>query len=123
TLAFLQALIFLLLSPLLGVHLRLVPALFILLVLFLVSFGLAGLGLLFAWRMDSTQGFHAIMNLFLMPMWFLSGALFPVDGAPRWLAATMLVDPLTYSVFAIRYGLFFPDLFSLRSFPSPLFCL
>jgi ABC-2 type transport system permease protein len=46
-------------------------------VLFVISFGLTTLGFLIAWRMESTQGFHAIMNLVLMPMWFLSGAFFP----------------------------------------------
>ena len=50
-------------------------------VMFVVSFALTGLGFCIAWRMTSTQGFHAIMNLFLMPMWFLSGALFPPGSA------------------------------------------
>ena len=45
------------------------------------------LGFLIAWRLDSTQGFHAIMNLFLVPMWMLSGALFPAGGAAGWIRA------------------------------------
>jgi ABC-2 type transport system permease protein len=52
-------------------------------VMFLIAIGLTALGLCLAWRMTSTQGFHAVMNLLLMPMWFLSGALFPLrDDTP-----------------------------------------
>jgi ABC-2 type transport system permease protein len=56
--------------------------------------------------MDSTQGFHAVMNLFLMPMWLLSGAFFPASGASRWLAWVMTVNPLTYGVAAVRHALY-----------------
>ena len=52
-----------------------------LLLMLVLAFALTALGFCIAWRMSSTQGFHAIMNLFLMPMWFLSGALFPAEGA------------------------------------------
>ena len=87
-LAFGQGLIFLILAP--TVHIQLSPLTFLLaaLMMFLLSFALTALGFCIAWRMSSTQGFHAIMNLFLMPMWFLSGALFPADqawGAVRWI--------------------------------------
>ena len=55
--------------------------------------------------MQSTAGFHAIMNLLLMPMWFLSGAVFPVETAPGWLRAVMLINPLTYGHKLIADGL------------------
>ncbi|MEM7577986.1 MAG: ABC transporter permease [Planctomycetota bacterium] len=67
-----------------------------LLVLALIAVGLTGVGLAFAWPMDSTAGYHAVMNLLLMPMWLLSGAVFPVEtatGPVKWL---MLCNPLTY---------------------------
>ena len=52
------------------------------------------------WRMESTQGFHAIMSVFLLPMWLLSGAFFPVpDG---WLGWLMRANPLTYAVAGLR---------------------
>ena len=70
-----------------------------------MAFGLTGLGFILAWRMDSTQGFHAIMNLFLMPLWLLSGALFPLDGAPHWLRMIMRLNPLTYGVSALHHAL------------------
>ena len=58
--------------------------------------GLTALSLCVAWPMDSTAGFHAVMNLFLMPMWFLSGAVFPVSGAPWPMQILMYLNPLTY---------------------------
>jgi ABC-type polysaccharide/polyol phosphate export permease len=45
------------------------------------------------------------MNLFLIPMWFLSGSFFPADGAPAWLRAAMAVNPLTYGVASLRRAL------------------
>ena len=97
-----QALVFLLLAPLAGVKLTPGGAALALAVMLLVAFALTCLGLTIAWRMSSTQGFHAIMNLFLMPMWFLSGALFPASGAWRGLRYVMLANPLTYGLAALR---------------------
>ncbi len=74
-------------------------------VLVLLAFALTSLGFTIAWSLESTQGFHAIMNLFLIPMWLLSGSFFPVDGAPGWLRAAMAVNPLTYGVAALRRAL------------------
>jgi ABC-2 type transport system permease protein len=102
TLAFVQALAFLCIAPVVGVSMHWTGAVSLLLTLFAISFGLTGLGFLLAWRLDSTQGFHAIMNLFLIPMWLLSGALFPIQGAPLWLQAVMRVNPLTYSLSALQ---------------------
>lgn len=102
TLAAMQGGIFLLLAPFAHVTLRLVDLPGLVLVILLASFGVTGLGFLLAWRLDSTQGFHAIMNLFLIPMWILSGALFPASGAAGWIRALMLVNPLTYGVSALR---------------------
>ena len=55
--------------------------------IFLISFTLTGLGFVIAWRMDSTAGFHAIMNLLLVPMWMVSGSLFPMATAHGWVKA------------------------------------
>lgn len=69
---------------------------------FVLGFGLTSLSLAIAWPMRSTQGFHAIMTVFLMPLWLLSGAFFPADGVPRWLGLLMRLDPLTYGVSVLR---------------------
>ena len=66
----------------------------------------AFIGFLIAWRMDSTQGFHAIMNLVLIPMWLLSGAFFPAAGATPWLRLVMALNPLTYGLAALRHCLY-----------------
>jgi len=102
TLATLQGLIFLVFAPLVGVHMTLSRFLLIALTVFLVSFALTALGFAIAWPMDSTQAFHAIINLFLIPLWLLSGALFPLAGASVWLRVMMRVNPLTYGVDALR---------------------
>ncbi|HEY6182385.1 MAG TPA: ABC transporter permease, partial [Terriglobales bacterium] len=59
-----------------------------------------------AWPMDSNQALHAIINLFLIPLWLLSGALFPMTGASWWIRSLMLANPLTYGVEALRQLLF-----------------
>src|SRR6201998_629835 len=84
TLAAVQGLIFLLFAPLAGVHMKLAALPLIVLTVFLVSFALTALGFAIAWPMDSSQAFHAIINLFLIPLWLLSGALFPLSGASGW---------------------------------------
>ena len=106
TLAVFQGGLFLLLAPALGLAVSPASVAAVLGVMVLVAFGLTGLGLAIAWRMDSTQGFHAIMNLILFPMWLLSGAFFPASGLPAWLEWAMRVNPMTYGVAALRHTLY-----------------
>ena len=101
--ALLQGLIFILLAPLAGIPIGLLQGLSLVGVMFGIAFALTGLGFLIAWRMQSTQGFHGIMNLFLMPMWLLSGSLFPLSGAASWLKWIMVMNPLTYGVSAFQH--------------------
>ena len=107
TLALLQGALFLFLAPIIGVTLSPFSVFASLGVMLALSFGLTNLGLMIAWRMDSTQGFHAIMNLILIPVWLLSGAFFPVSGVPKLLEWTMQLNPLTYGVAALRRCLYF----------------
>ena len=67
----------------------------------LLAFTLTALGYVIAWPLDSTQGFHAVMSLFLMPMWLLSGAFFP-GGERGWLSIVIKANPLTYGVAGLR---------------------
>jgi ABC-2 type transport system permease protein len=101
-LAFGQGLIFLLLAPVVGFHFDVMSFLLALVAMFVIAFALTALGFCIAWRMSSTQGFHAIMNLFLMPMWFLSGALFPASGAKGGLNWVIAANPLSYGLSALR---------------------
>src|SRR5450631_1370234 len=102
TLATVQGLIFLVFAPLVGVHIGFGSFLLVALTVFLVSFALTALGFAIAWPMDSNQAFHAIINLFLIPLWLLSGAMFPLSGASGWLRVLMEINPLTYGVEALR---------------------
>jgi ABC-2 type transport system permease protein len=106
TLSSVQGLLFLVFAPLIGIRIGLEQFLIVALVTFLVAFALTALGFLIAWRMESAQGFHAIINLFLIPLWMLSGALFPVAGASGWIKALMRINPLTYGMDALLLTLF-----------------
>jgi ABC-2 type transport system permease protein len=101
-----QAALLLVLAPAAGVPLTLWAAVATLGVLALLAYALSALGLALAWRMTSTQGFHAIMNLVLMPLWLLSGAFFPAQGVPAWMGAVMAVNPLTYGMALLRQALY-----------------
>ncbi len=106
TLALVQGVLFLVLAPAAGLSLSLASVVTTVLVMILIAFGLTSLGLVIAWRLESTQGFHAIMNLILLPMWVLSGAFFPMTGVPGWLGWTMRLNPLTYGMAALRRSLY-----------------
>src|SRR3954469_15326928 len=108
-LAFGQAFLFLLLAPTVGIHPPLVGFALALLMMLVIGFELTALGFCIAWRMSSTQGFHAIMNLFLMPLWFLSGALFPAEGAMGGLKWVMRLNPLTYGLAGLRRAMYWGD--------------
>jgi ABC-2 type transport system permease protein len=115
TLATLQGLIFLAFAPLLGVRFGVVTFFLIVVTIFLISFALTALGFIVAWPMDSTAAFHGIINLFLIPLWLLSGSLFPIAGASAWIRALMHANPLTYGTEALR-TLLFPDAQGTMSF-------
>jgi ABC-2 type transport system permease protein len=102
TLAVLQAGLFCVLAPLAGIPIGFHQILLLLPALILVGFAMTGLGFLVAWPMDSTQGFHAVMNIFLMPLWMMSGALFPMPSGTGWLYWVGALNPVSYSVTAIR---------------------
>lgn len=102
TLSLIQGCIVMLLAPLVRVRLPLGNILPLILVLALLSFALTGIGIVIAARMTSFQGFGTIMNFVIMPLWFLSGALFPVQGLPWWLNILVRLNPLSYGVDLIR---------------------
>lgn len=108
-LSLIQAWIFLLLAPAAGIWLTFWEFLAATGVLVLLGVALTSLGVCLAWRMDSTQGFHAIMSVFLMPMWLLSGAFFPSDGVALWLRIVIAINPLTYGVASLRRVFYLSD--------------
>jgi ABC-2 type transport system permease protein len=106
TLASLNAAAFLLVAPLVGLTFSPLSLLLAAAIVVVMGIALSGLGVVIAWALDSTQGFHTIMNLLLVPMWLLSGALFPVSGAAPWVQALMALNPLSYGVDALRAALY-----------------
>lgn len=117
-----QALLVGLAAPAFGLSFSLVGLLAAVPVLVLLSVALAALGVWIAWRMDSTQGFHAVMTSFLMPMWLLSGAFFPPEGTPAWLELVIRVNPLTYGVDLLRHALYLGDPAVTGDLPSAVVC-
>jgi ABC-2 type transport system permease protein len=106
TLAAGQGLMFLIFAPLVGIHFSVASFGLIVVTILLIAFFLTALGFAIAWPMDSTQAFHAIINMFLIPLWLLSGALFPLSGASMWVRVLMRINPLTYGTEALRTLLF-----------------
>jgi len=125
SLALCQGLLFLIAAPFMGVWLDVQGWLLVLLILLLNGFAMTGLGFYIAWKMNSVQGFHAVMNLLLMPLWILSGALYPADGAPAWLQWAIRLNPLGYGLSALRQALYANDPVSdyLPSFGVSIFVI
>ena len=88
----------------------------------LIALQLTAIGFLIAWPMSSTQGYHAIMSVFLMPMWLLSGAFFPGSDSV-WLAWIIRLNPLTYGVAGLRRLLYSSPLPVGDGLPSLFTCL
>ncbi|MCZ7406712.1 MAG: ABC transporter permease [Candidatus Methanoperedens sp.] len=100
--ALIQGTMLLLLSFIVGVHIKPLDFILIIPVMLLISLGFDGFGLFIASIIDSFEGFQTIMSFIIMPTFFLSGALFPLTNAPGWLKTLSLLNPLTYGVDAIR---------------------
>ena len=90
--------------------------------LVLIAAELTALGFIIAWPMNSTQGFHAVMSIFLMPMWLVSGAFFP-GGDSGWLYWLIRINPLTYGVAGLRRLLYDQKLPITAELPSMLACV
>ena len=74
--------------------------------LLLLSFTLTAFGVMMAARIKQIQAFMALTQLFVLPLFFLSGALYPLNGLPAWLTALTRIDPLTYIVDPMRHAVF-----------------
>jgi len=98
----LQALVMLVLAPILGVPLSPGLVLTLIPVVVVLSLGLSGLGILIASFMQSQQGFQMLVQILIFPLIFLAGVFFPVNDVPGWMEVISKVNPLTYGVDAIR---------------------
>ncbi|MBX6773290.1 MAG: ABC transporter permease [Chloroflexi bacterium] len=102
TQAVLQGCIVLLLGPLIGVGLSPLLVVQMIALMFVLGFAMTSLGIAVASRVQTLEGFGVVVNLFTMPLFFLSGALFPLVGIPAWLAVLTRLDPATYGVDPLR---------------------
>jgi daunorubicin resistance ABC transporter membrane protein len=101
--ASLQAAVLIALAPLAGFSLAAIDWPLLVGALVLASLGFTALGFAMAWWIDSTQGYHAVMMVALIPLWMLSGAMFPPSGGGV-MGALMAADPMTYVMSAARRG-------------------
>jgi ABC-2 type transport system permease protein len=103
TVATIQGTIVLIISVLFGFRpinwLSVVPAIFI---MFLIALIFSSFGTIIASFLEDMQAFSLIINFIIMPLFFLSGALFPLQGLPIWLSSVSRIDPLTYGVNAMH---------------------
>jgi ABC-2 type transport system permease protein len=102
TQAMVQGVILLVLAPVVGVKLTVTSVVLVILLSFLLAFSLSSLGVLIASRMKSMQGFQVVMNFLMMPIFFLSGSLFPLQGLPDWMTFLTRVDPASYGMDPLR---------------------
>jgi ABC-2 type transport system permease protein len=102
TQAMLQGIVLLVLAPVIGVKLDVGTVLALLPFLFILAFALSSMGVALASRMTSMQGFQIVMNFLMMPLFFLSGSLFPLTNVPDWMAVLGRLDPVSYGMDPIR---------------------
>jgi ABC-2 type transport system permease protein len=103
TVASTQALLLLALAPFLGIHLNILIIIKLFLFMMLLAFAISGLGLLIASLMKTTESFGIIMQVLIFPMFFLSGAFFPLTNVPLWMTILSRFNPLTYGVDGMRH--------------------
>jgi daunorubicin resistance ABC transporter membrane protein len=104
-----QAAIFLALAPLAGFHAGAIEWPMLALLLLLTAVGLSSMGFAIAWWLDSTQGYHVVMSVLLIPLWILSGAMFPLaatHGSSRWIGWLGHANPMAYAVSGVRRALY-----------------
>jgi ABC-2 type transport system permease protein len=106
TVAGFQGVIVLALAPLVGVPYSATLIIEILALQLLLAFAITAFGVMVAARISQIQSFMALMQMAILPMFFLSGALFPVAGLPLWLSILNRLDPLTYAVDPMRRAVF-----------------
>jgi len=103
TTAMIQGLLVLVVSIIMGFRVRSVPNFLLALVfMVLIAFTFIGLGLIFASKMKDMQGFGLIVNFIIFPLFFLSGALYPLNNLPVFVRVLSYIDPLTYGIDGLR---------------------
>jgi ABC-2 type transport system permease protein len=106
TVAAVQGTIMLVLAPLVGIHLTPLLVVEVFGLELLMAVAMTTFGVSVASRIQKMEAFQVVMQMLLMPMLFLSGALFPLSGLPGWLAVITRINPLTYAISPLRQVIF-----------------
>ncbi|MBI5207318.1 MAG: ABC transporter permease [Candidatus Firestonebacteria bacterium] len=110
TIALSQALVLLLIAPLLNIKIYFIMIPELIMFMMLLSFCIAGMGLLMATLLRTIENFGVLMNIIVFPMFFLSGAFFPLHSIPLWMTIFSRINPLTYAVDAFRHIILSPQI-------------
>ena len=100
--AIFQAAVFLLVAPAAGIALTGQLAATLIPLFLLVGMGFTAFGFVVAWSSESVSGYHAVMSVVMIPMWMLSGALFPLERSSPWLSALTAINPVRYAMVVVR---------------------
>jgi ABC-2 type transport system permease protein len=97
-----QAVVLLVLAPVVGVKLDALAVVKLIPIIFVLAFALSALGVAIGARMRTLQGFQVVTNFLMMPIFFLAGALFPLNGLPAWMTVLTRADPASYGIDSLR---------------------
>ncbi len=113
TTSLIQATIIIILGMGFGVSMTCANVHYAIMFMILLSLFCVGLGLAFSSRIEDMESFQFLQNIFLMPMIFLSTAFIPLGNAPEWLRVILRINPISYAIDGIRYGLLSFSYFSI----------
>ena len=113
TVATIQGILMLIFAPIIGVKLGVGIIVTIIPIMLFLAISLTSMGIVAAAYMNSMQGFTIVMNFIMLPMFFLSGAMFPISKLPLWMAILVRINPLTYGVDLLRMATMAKAHFSL----------
>jgi len=105
TSSIIQSIIIIIIAFSIGVSITLTSLLMLVPIIIIVSVGFVALGITIASLMDTMEGFSVIMNFIVMPMFLLSGALFPINNLPSSVSWVIYINPMTYAVETMRYSM------------------
>ncbi|GAV22993.1 ABC transporter permease [Carboxydothermus pertinax] len=103
TTSVIQGTIILIFAPAVGINLTFSMVVKAFFTMYFIALTMAALGIVIAARMQSMQGFQFISNFIVMPLFFLSGAIYPLKGVPNWLSALASIDPLAYGIDLLKH--------------------
>ncbi|NYE56805.1 ABC transporter permease [Carboxydothermus ferrireducens] len=103
TTAVIQGMIILIFAPAVGINLSFSMVVKAFVTMYFIALTMAAFGIVIAARMQSMQGFQFVTNFIVMPLFFLSGAIYPLKGIPGWLATLAAIDPLAYGIDLLKH--------------------